>query len=82
MGGLQASPRVDFAIPQGQESALSETGTFLRLVGLIQPLETGRAYPLTAKFRSASRKVVIEQVATKVRVNGVHCKLSSVTLPV
>ena len=50
MGGLQASPRVDFAIPQGQESALSETGTFLRLTGLTQPLETGRAYPLTLVF--------------------------------
>ena len=50
LGGAQALRRVDFAIPEGIESALSEEGTFVRLTGLTQPLEAGRAYPMTLVF--------------------------------
>lgn len=50
MGGALARPNVDFAIPGGMPSALSERGTFVRLTGLLMPLDTGRAYPLTLVF--------------------------------
>jgi copper(I)-binding protein len=50
MGGVGAAAQVSFRIPAGQSSALSETGTFLRLVGLLHPLELGRSYPLTLVF--------------------------------
>lgn len=50
MGGVAARPGVDYFIPQGQESALSETGTYLRLLGLKHPLEVGREYPLILVF--------------------------------
>ncbi len=52
MGGAGAGPVVDFAIPQGRESLLSEAGTYLRLVGLRHPLEMARTYPLTLVFES------------------------------
>ena len=53
MGGVGARANVvDFAIAQGRESALAETGTYLRLVRLTQPLEIGRAYPLKLVFES------------------------------
>lgn len=41
---------VDFFIPQGRESELSETGTFLRLTGLRMPLDMGRVYPMRLHF--------------------------------
>ena len=50
MGGVGAGPVVDFPIPAGQESVLSEEGTFVRLVGLRQALELGRFYPLRLVF--------------------------------
>ena len=50
MGGAMAGPRVDFPIPQDRESELSETGTYLRLVGLRFPLEVAREYPLQLVF--------------------------------
>jgi len=50
LGGVGASPTVDFAIPAGRESLLSERGTFARLVGLQHPLEIARTYPLTLVF--------------------------------
>ncbi|NWG74247.1 MAG: copper chaperone PCu(A)C [Rubrivivax sp.] len=50
MGGVGAAPRVDFVVAQGQVSELSEAGTYVRLVGLKQPLQIGRAYPLTLVF--------------------------------
>lgn len=53
MGGASARPVVDFAIPAGRESVLSEDGTFIRLVGLNHPLELGRSYPLTLLFEKA-----------------------------
>ncbi len=45
---------VDFFIPQGVESALSETGTFLRLTGLRTPLDVGRTYPMRLIFETGS----------------------------
>lgn len=53
IGGLAASPAVDFCVPLGQETLLSEDGSFLRLVGLRHPLELGRSYPLTLVFERA-----------------------------
>lgn len=50
LGGLQPSPQVDFAIPQGRETQLTESGTFLRLTGLKHPLGVGRSYPLRLQF--------------------------------
>ncbi len=53
MGGDGAKPFVDFLIPEGQTSVLSETGIHLRLVGLQFALPTGRQYPLTLIFKNA-----------------------------
>ena len=53
LGGLAASTALDFVIPQGQETLLSEAGTFLRLLGLKHPLELGRSYPLVLVFERA-----------------------------
>lgn len=50
MGGISAGPAVDFAIPAGRETLLSEEGTFVRLTGLKLPLEVGRQYPLRLVF--------------------------------
>jgi copper(I)-binding protein len=50
LGGVGASPTVDFVIPAARESLLSERGTFVRLVGLRHPLEIARTYPLTLVF--------------------------------
>lgn len=50
MGGVQAGPAVDLLIPAGQETLLSETGTFVRLTGLKFPLEVARTYPLQLVF--------------------------------
>lgn len=50
MGGEAPGPIVDFPIPQGQKTYLSESGTFVRLVGLKFPLEVGRSYPLRLGF--------------------------------
>ena len=50
-GGLGARPGViDFAIPRGQVSALSEAGTHIRLVGLALPMEAARVYPIQLVF--------------------------------
>ena len=48
--GSSAGPGLDFLIPAGQESALSEGGRFVRLLDLRHPLEVGRSYPLTLVF--------------------------------
>ena len=45
-----AGTGLDFPIPAGRESALSEGGRFVRLLGLRHPLEVGRSYPLTLIF--------------------------------
>lgn len=50
LGGLKASDRVDFDIPRGQPCELAESGTYLRLKGLTQPLEVGRSYPIRLVF--------------------------------
>lgn len=53
MGGLSAGREVNFLIPAGQSSALSEHGSFVRLLGLKHPLEVGRIYPLNLGFERA-----------------------------
>jgi copper(I)-binding protein len=45
-----AAPGLDFWIPAGRESALSEGGRFVRLLDLRHPLEVGRSYPMTLVF--------------------------------
>jgi len=50
MGGVLARPEVDFLIPHGQETYLDDSGTFVRLLGLTQPLQLGRSYPLRLGF--------------------------------
>ncbi|MDP2006959.1 MAG: copper chaperone PCu(A)C [Rubrivivax sp.] len=50
MGGALARPTVDFLIPQGEETYLDDSGTFVRLLGLTQPLQLGRSYPLRLGF--------------------------------
>jgi copper(I)-binding protein len=50
MGGLSAGREVNFPIPAGQSSALSEHGSFVRLLGLKHALEVGRIYPLNLRF--------------------------------
>lgn len=53
LGGEGVGPDFDFVIPAGRDSALSEAGVFLRLLGLTQPLEQGREFPLTLVFARA-----------------------------
>lgn len=50
IGGLGASKRLDFPIPEGRETLFSEGGTYLRLVGLQHRLEGARSYPLDLVF--------------------------------
>ena len=53
MGGDVASTRIDFLIPEGQSTVMSEAGPHLRLVGLKHALPVGREYPLMLEFREA-----------------------------
>lgn len=50
MGGTAAGPGVSLFLPEGQESELSESGIFIRLLGLKHPLEIARSYPLFLEF--------------------------------
>jgi len=50
-GENRVQPGMDFFIPKGQETVLSETGTFLRLTGLRMPLDVGRTYPMRLVFK-------------------------------
>jgi copper(I)-binding protein len=50
MGGSSAGSRIDVPIPAGAETVLSESGTFIRLLGLRHPLGVGRSYPLRLVF--------------------------------
>lgn len=50
LGGLGARPEVDLPIPCGALTQLSESGTFIRLTGLVQPLYVGRSYPIRLRF--------------------------------
>ncbi|MBC7727195.1 MAG: copper chaperone PCu(A)C [Microbacteriaceae bacterium] len=54
MAGPLAGVALDFAIPEGRETLLDETGQHLRLLGLKLPLEVGRSYPLTLFFEHGS----------------------------
>ncbi len=53
MGGEGQNKAVKFRIAKGQSSALSEAGTYLKLVGLKFPLEAGRSFPLTLVFEKS-----------------------------
>lgn len=53
MGGEGQNKAVKFRIVKGQSSGLSETGTYLKLVGLKFQLEVGRSFPLTLVFEKA-----------------------------
>lgn len=53
LGGQGAGPAVDFVIHEGQTAVLSETGVYLRLLGLKSPLLVGRSYPLSLVFTKA-----------------------------
>lgn len=50
LAGVGAGPSVDLVIPAGQETVLSESATFIRLLRLKHPLEMGRSYPLRLVF--------------------------------
>jgi copper(I)-binding protein len=43
---------LDLAIPAGRETLLSEAGPHIRLLGLTQPLELARSYPLKLVFEN------------------------------
>jgi len=49
MGGI-ANPRVDFEIREGVSSGLSETGPYLKLVGLKMPLYVNGSYTIALEF--------------------------------
>ena len=53
LGGEGAGPEFDFPIHAGQPAELTETGVYLRLVGLKFPLLMAREYPLTLVFAKA-----------------------------
>ena len=53
LGGLGVGATIDFLIPEGRTSALSETGVHLRLLDLQFPLLQGREYPMTLVFSEA-----------------------------
>jgi len=50
IGGQLARTEIDFAIPQGAETHLSESGSYLKLTGLKFPLQVARTYPLVLTF--------------------------------
>ena len=50
LGGIGAAARIDFAIPEGRESVLHESTTYVHLLRLRHPLEVAREYPLTLFF--------------------------------
>jgi copper(I)-binding protein len=51
--GAAVSQAVNFLIPAGRETLLSDEGTHIRLVGLTQPLFVGRSYPLELAFEKS-----------------------------
>ena len=53
LGGARAGQRLVVDIPRDRETLLSEHGTFIRLTGLLTPLEVGRAYPMNLLFAVA-----------------------------
>lgn len=50
MGGSRSGEPIDFEVPEGRDTNLSEIGTTVRLIGLRQPLLLGRSYPLLLAF--------------------------------
>ncbi|TAL13605.1 MAG: copper chaperone PCu(A)C [Aquabacterium sp.] len=46
----KARQDIDFAIARGSTAEFTENGTHVRLTGLRQPIEVGRAYPLQLVF--------------------------------
>jgi copper(I)-binding protein len=42
-----------YVIQEGQDAELTESGTYLRLLGLKAPLQLGREYPMTLIFSKA-----------------------------
>lgn len=50
IGGTLARPGVDFAIPEGEETHLRESASYLRLTGLQFPLEVARTFPMVLTF--------------------------------
>lgn len=53
MGGTGDETGIDFQIDAGEESALTEAGQHLKLVGLAFPLGLGTSYPLRLLFQKA-----------------------------
>ncbi|HSI52166.1 MAG TPA: copper chaperone PCu(A)C [Ideonella sp.] len=54
LGGVGAGPSgIDLPIRRGQVLVLHEDTTYIRLLGLKQPLGLGREYPLTLHFEKA-----------------------------
>jgi copper(I)-binding protein len=50
LSSAEAGAPLDLAIPAGQALELDESGLHLRLLGLRQPLQVGRTYPLELDF--------------------------------
>jgi hypothetical protein len=50
LGGPEAAPVVDYAIPAGRTTVLGEDGTHVLLTGLRFPLHMGRTFPLMVTF--------------------------------
>ncbi len=53
MAGSGDDPRIDFLIHAGEDTAFTETGPHLKLVGLTFPLGLGTTYPLRLLFQKA-----------------------------
>jgi copper(I)-binding protein len=53
MGGVGAGPQLDLQFKPGDEIALSEAGSYIKLTRLKQAIEPARAYPLTLHFEVA-----------------------------
>jgi copper(I)-binding protein len=51
--GVGAGAGVNFLIPAGRETLLSEEGAHIRLLGLKHPLLIARSYPLQLVFEKA-----------------------------
>jgi copper(I)-binding protein len=57
--GEGIGPSIDLAIPAGQETELTESGTHVRLLGLRQPLMFARTYPMTLTFAKGGQLGVL-----------------------
>ena len=50
MSGSSHGTNIDLLIPAGVDTVLTESGAFIRLMGLRHPLDVGRSYPLRLVF--------------------------------